>query len=89
MPNSNRLGDFGEDTVSQLLHRHRLGEKAPTLDFMLNLVDAKGVEYGPFFFIQVRTTGRIARVKRMLFSDEEVTLEELRGNSGTLERYEL
>lgn len=91
MQNSNRLGDFGEDTVSQLLHRriagahpfsvHRLGEKAPTLDFIVNLVDARGHEYGPFFFIQVRTTGRIARAGQGIcanFSAHDVALAQAR-----------
>lgn len=91
MQNSNRLGDFGEDTVSQLLHRrvngvhrfavHRLGEKAPTLDFMVNLIDLRGKEYGPFFFLQVRTTGRIARPRQGIhanFSARDVDLVQAR-----------
>lgn len=66
----NHLGNLGEDLVSLLLSRkirnaYRfstkfLGEKAQLLDFMVNLLDAKGFEYGPFFFMQVKTTESVA-----------------------------
>lgn len=60
MSTTNLLGNFGEGTVAQLLHRRtggvhqfaarHLGEKAQFLDFIVNLVDEHGTEYGPFFF---------------------------------------
>lgn len=66
MHTKNHLGNLGEDVVSLLLSRkienaYRfstkfLGEKTQLLDFVVNLLDAKGSEYGPFFFMQVKTT---------------------------------
>ena len=67
----NHLGNLGEDVVSLLMSRkingaYRfstkfLGEKAQLLDFMVSLLDAKGAEYGPFFFLQVKATESVAR----------------------------
>lgn len=89
--NSNLLGNFGEGAVSQLLHRkmagvhqfaaRHLGEKAQLLDFIVNLVDDRGTEYGPFFFLQVRTTAAIMRPRqgiRANFSAREVRLVQAR-----------
>lgn len=63
---SNRLGRRGEDAVSSIFGRdvlgkprfstHFLGEKAELLDFVVNLVDEKEAEIGPFFMLQVKTT---------------------------------
>ncbi|WP_296000175.1 hypothetical protein [Rugamonas sp.] len=69
MSTTNHLGNLGEDVVSLLFRRRIdkvyrfsvtfLGEKAQLLDFMVNLLDDNGSEYGPFFFLQVKTTATI------------------------------
>lgn len=51
-----------------------LGAKAQLLDFMVNLLDADGYEYGPFFFLQVKTSGEVDGRKSIpaRFSAKEV-----------------
>jgi hypothetical protein len=91
MNTSNLLGTFGEGAVSQFLHSkingvyhfsaRQLGEKAQLLDFIVNLVDSRGKEYGPFFFLQVRTTAAIALPRqgiRVNFNAHEVKLVQAR-----------
>lgn len=65
MSTEDRLGRLGEDIVARLFHLETsgiyrfyccfLGAKAQ-LDFLVNLLDENGIEYGPFFFVQVKTT---------------------------------
>ncbi|GJI92739.1 hypothetical protein [Duganella hordei] len=85
MNTTNHLGNLGEDVVSQLFRRkindvYRfsvtfLGEKTQFLDFIVNLLDGEGAEYGPFFFLQVKTTTKVPGQGRGIsarFSAKEV-----------------
>lgn len=66
MRSKNHLGRFGERVVSLLFQRRIngeyrfwstfLGEKAEAVDFIVHLLDSKGAPYGPYFFVQVKTT---------------------------------
>lgn len=91
MHTSNQLASMGEYAAALLFRRkiagvHRftatfLGEKAQLLDYLVNLLDANGHEYGPFFFLQVKTTAAIARPGRGIrakFSAREVRLVQAR-----------
>jgi hypothetical protein len=83
---ANHLGNLGEYVVSLLFRRtvndvYRfsvtfLGAKAQLLDFMVNLLDANGSEYGPFFFLQVKTSAKQPSRKQGIparFSANEVS----------------
>jgi hypothetical protein len=69
MSTEDQLGRLGESIVARLFHLETLGvyrfsccflgAKAQ-LDFLINLLDENGIEYGPFFFVQVKTTAGIA-----------------------------
>jgi hypothetical protein len=65
---ANHLGKLGESIVSRLFHleisgTYRfstcfLGAKAQ-FDLLVNLLDERGLEYGPFFFVQIKTTASL------------------------------
>lgn len=91
MSTTNHLGNLGEDIVSLLFSRKIdnaykfsptfLGEKAQLLDFMVNLLDDTGSAYGPFFFVQVKTTETRLQPKRSIparFSAQEVRVAQAR-----------
>lgn len=87
---SESIGRMGEDYVPNTLHRQiskqnlfkvtHLGAKYELFDFMVNLLNSKGLPSGPFFLLQVKAT----EVKsfddpiKTRFTHQEVAMAHLR-----------